>query len=65
MVPDVDEGDDKTDPGTEDDDSGEGSGGLNAGRGRLFNSQEFSHEVNGENNWSNGGGWDQRQVRSL
>lgn len=60
----VDE-DSETDPGTEEDDNGGGSGGLNAGKGRMFNSQEFGHEVNGDNNGSNGGEWDNRQVRSL
>lgn len=63
-TPGVDE-DSGTDPGTEEDDNGRGSGGLNAGKGRMFNSQEFGHEVNGENNWSSGGEWDNRQVRSL
>ncbi|QRV77586.1 vacuolar protein sorting-associated VTA1-like protein [Ceratobasidium sp. AG-Ba] len=50
-----------TDPGTEDDDSAAGSGGVNGSSRRLFNAPENGHEANGES-WSNGAGWDVRQA---
>ncbi|KAG8738393.1 hypothetical protein FRC10_006939 [Ceratobasidium sp. 414] len=57
----LNEEDGSTDPGTEDDDSGAGSGGVNGGSSRLFNASEKGHEANGES-WSNGAGWDARQA---
>ncbi|QRW06530.1 vacuolar protein sorting-associated VTA1-like protein [Ceratobasidium sp. AG-Ba] len=57
----LNEEDSSTDPGTEDDDSAAGSGGVNGSSRRLFNAPENGHEANGES-WSNGAGWDVRQA---